>query len=127
MDLKAFATEFLNQSINGWPYILVVIGLVSWFKEFKRPDGSRLFLGNDLLLISMGIGLVFGGAFILAKTRPPVGDWWTVYVYWFGAVVYGLLLGLVASGLYNVVKGFLEKTFPGAIIDLIQKLGQTTK
>lgn len=107
LDLSGFA----KASVVGVPLVLVIIGLVYWFKSFKRADGSRLFTGNQLLVISMLIGLVLGGLYMMTQTRPPTGDWWLIMGYWFAVWVYGLMMGIVASGLYEVAKGFVEKTF----------------
>ncbi len=100
-------TQFFEVAAAGVPRLLLVImGLVEYFKRFKRKDGTQLFTGNVLLLISMAIGLLFGLAWVIFQVRPPGSspDWWPVYVYWFGAGLYGLVLGLVASGLYDVLK-----------------------
>lgn len=107
MDLASFA----QVSVAGVPLVLVVIGMTYWAKSFKKPDGNQLITGNGLLVISMAIGLVLGGGYMLTQTRPPAGDWWPAVQYWFALAVYGLAMGLVASGIYEVAKGIVEKTF----------------
>ena len=83
--------DYTSALVGGVPLILVVIGLVEWFKRLGIP-------GKALPFISMGIGLVFGVAYQYMLT-PLVG-----FGAWFGAIVYGLGLGLVASGIYDAVK-----------------------
>lgn len=107
MDLS----NFLKASVAGVPLVFVIIGLVEWCKRFKRADGSQAINGNWLLLISMILGLVLGGGFMISQTRPPIGDWWTSFVYWFALLVYGLAMGIVGSGLYTAVKGMVEGQF----------------
>ena len=102
-------TTYAQASVAGVPLVGVIIGLVYWFKSFKRKDGSAWFCGNDLLLISMCIGILLGGCYMVVQTRPPAGDVWIIFVYWFGAVVYGLLMGLIASGIYNVAMDGVNK------------------
>lgn len=104
-------TSFLKASVSGVPLIFIIIGMVYWFKQFKTPSGERLFSGNVLLLVSMGWGLLLGGGYIVATTRPPNTDAWLIYVYWFGCLAYALAMGIVASGLYNVVKDAIDKGF----------------
>jgi hypothetical protein len=96
-------------SVAGVPLIFVIIGLVYWAKSFTRKDGSGYFCGNDLLVISMGIGLLLGGGYMVYQTRPPAGDAWILFGYWFTVVIYGILMGLVASGLYNIARDSLDK------------------
>lgn len=107
MDFEGFA----KATVAGIPLVVVIIGVVYWFKSFKRKDGTATFQGNGLLLVSMSWGLLLGGLYMLTQSRPPAGDWWDSLVYWFAVVVYGLMMGLVASGLYEVVKGIVEKMF----------------
>lgn len=112
-------TALLKPAAAGIPLVLVVMGVVEWFKSFKKADGSPLFSGNWLLLISMGWGLLIGSSWMVTQSRPPVGDWYTVYGYFFVVVFYGIAQGLVASGLYKVVKNLIKETFTEAVKNLI--------
>lgn len=116
MDFEGFA----KATVAGVPLVVVIIGMVYWFKLFKRKDGTAVFQGNGLLLVSMGWGLLLGSMYMLTQQRPPAGgDWWPSLVYWFAVVVYGLMMGLTASGLYEVAKGIVEKMFVKAASGLL--------
>jgi hypothetical protein len=100
-----FVKEYFGAMVSGVPLLLVVMGLVEWFK-------AQGVIGKTLGYISMAVGLLLGGGFMVTQTRPPLGDWWTGYVYWFGVVIYGLGMGIVASGLYDLVKKILAPKAP---------------
>ena len=85
-----------NSLVNGIPLVIVVLGLVEFTK--KMGAASRL-----LTIISLLIGLGLGIAYQLSLA-PLV-----TYAAWFGAVIYGLALGLVACGLYNLVDSRFPK------------------
>jgi hypothetical protein len=107
MDLQSYA----NASVVGVPLLFVVIGLVEWCKSIKNSDGNPLVSGNQVLVISMLIGVLLGGGYMLMQLRPPTGpDWWPHFVYWFGVLVYGLGLGVVASGIYDASKAVIVHT-----------------
>lgn len=93
----SIGSAFVDAAINGVPLALLPFGLVAFLKK----QGVQ---GQALLFSSLGIGLVLGVGYMVYQTRPPVGDWWTIYGYWFGNVIYGLGLGLLASGVYEGVR-----------------------
>lgn len=78
--------------LNPLLVIVMVIGLVELAKKLGVD-------GNKSLTLSMVIGVAFGVAYQLAEMYPAVYPW-------FGMVVFGLLTGLAASGLYDVGKRF---------------------
>lgn len=83
-------TQFFGAvSTGGIPLLLVVLGLVQFVKGFGLQ-------GNAVKLLSLFIGLAFGIGYQYSLA-PIVG-----FAGWFTAVVFGLLLGLVASGIYKV-------------------------
>lgn len=82
--------------INGIPLAGVVIALVEWVKAF----GVR---GNALRAVSLVIGLALGGAYQYS-TAAPVD-----FGGWLGLVVYGLALGLMASGVYDAARSAVGK------------------
>lgn len=83
--------DFSNAYINGIPLALVVIGLVEWIKRF----GVK---GAALNVASLLIGVIAGIAYQISTALPAD------FAGWFAAVIYGLALGLVASGLYDAGK-----------------------
>ena len=80
-----------NEVINGIPLIFVVMGLVELAKVFGAS-------GKALTGISTGIGLVLGILYQLSLGVP------TGFAGWFGAVIYGLALGITASGVYSAIR-----------------------
>lgn len=80
-----------NAIVNGIPLLFVVMGLVAWVKSAGVKDVG-------LRVASMGIGLVLGFGYMYS-TAAPVG-----FGGWFGYAVYGLALGLLASGVVDAVR-----------------------
>ena len=102
MDL----VSFLKPAVAGVPLVFVIMGLVEWLKRLGVT-------GNNILYASMGIGVVIGSGYMVTQTRPPLVDAWIIYVYWFAVIVYGLAMGIVASGLYDVIKNMLKPMVEG--------------
>ena len=82
--------------VAGVPLLLVVIGLVEWVKKINVPS-------NALPFVSMGIGLVLGGCYQIAENGVPVD-----FAGWFAVIVFGLAIGLVASGLFDAAKNIVK-------------------
>jgi len=80
---------FTDAVVAGVPLLAFVLGLVQFIKGFGLS-------GNAVKGLSMGVGLLLGVGYQFS-TIPPVG-----FPGWFAAVVFGLALGLVASGIYDV-------------------------
>lgn len=80
-----------GQVVNGIPLVLVVMGLVELSKMFGLA-------GKWLTAGSFAIGLAIGIAYQLSIGVP------TDFAGWFGAVIFGLALGLVASKVYDAVR-----------------------
>jgi hypothetical protein len=109
-------TSFLQAAVKGVPLLFVVFGLVEWAKRLTKKDGSQAIDGNGLLVLSLTLGLLFGSGFMVMTERPPLAtDWYVLFVYWFGVGVYGLAIGLVASGLYDFVKGLITQLVGKAV------------
>lgn len=97
-DLSAY----LNAAVQGVPLAFVVMGLVwAW--------GELGVKGPWQMVSSLATGLVLGGGYMVAQTRPPVGDAWQAFGYWFAVAVYGLGLGVMSSGLYEFGKDTILK------------------
>jgi hypothetical protein len=71
------------------PLIAVVFGLV----EFIKSLGLK---GNWLTIVSLLLGLVLGLGYHLASVGIPGG-----FAGWFTTGIFGLAMGLVASGFYD--------------------------
>jgi hypothetical protein len=82
--------------VGSIPLMVVVFGLVEMIKSL----GLR---GGALTILSMLLGSGFGMAYQFAQSGFP-GD----FAGWFGAVLFGLLIGLAASGFYK----FTAARFP---------------
>jgi hypothetical protein len=82
--------------IAGLPLIGIVMAIVEWFKKFGVT-------GNWSILVSMLAGIGMGVGYQFATTPPVVfADWFTMFIY-------GLVLGLTASGVYDVGKTLVTK------------------
>ena len=86
----------MDAMINGIPLMVIVLGLV----EFAKQLGLQ---GKASLVLSMFLGILFGVLYQLSVTIPAD------MVGWLSAVVYGLALGLSASGLYDLGKRYTAK------------------
>lgn len=80
-----------DQIVNGVPLIFVVMGIVELIKAFGLQ-------GKALTAASFAVGLALGIAYQISLGLP------TGYAGWFGAAVFGLALGLVASKVYDAVR-----------------------
>jgi len=88
--------DFSTAIVNGIPLVLIVIGLVELLKKFGVS-------GNWLVGASVLIGICFGIGYQLSIAMP------IDFAGWFAAVVYGIGLGLVASGVYDAAKSVLSR------------------
>jgi hypothetical protein len=79
---------FENIVVAGIPLLAVVLGLVQFIKGFNLS-------GNIVKVLSLTIGLVLGFGYQLS-----LGALVGFHAY-FSATIFGLGLGLVASGLYD--------------------------
>lgn len=82
---------FTSITVAGIPLVLIVLGLVEWVKGFGVE-------GQSLRGVSLVIGLALGIGYQLSIAVPAD------FTGWFSAVVFGLGLGLVASGLFDAAK-----------------------
>lgn len=73
------------------PMVPIIMGLVQWVKNTLGTSDERI-----LNLTAMVFGLIGGCGFMLA-VQVPVD-----YTGWFLLVMYGIILGLTASGIFKV-------------------------
>ena len=88
--------DFSNLLIDGIPLVIVIFGIV----EFMKEMGLR---GKGLTIASLLLGLFFGLAYRMTYGIP------VTFAGWFSSVVFGLALGLVASGLYDFANSRLPR------------------
>jgi hypothetical protein len=79
-----------NDAIGGIPLVVIIGGLVSYAKKL----GLR---GNWLTALSGGVGLVIGFLYQMSVRMPTAWGDWLYYI------VYGILLGLTTSGIYDII------------------------
>ena len=77
--------------VGGIPLVAVIFGLV----EFVKAFGLK---GRWLTGVSMLLGLACGISYQIANAGIPTG-----FAGWFAVAVFGLMLGLVASGFYKFI------------------------
>jgi hypothetical protein len=75
--------------VGSIPLIAVVFGLV----EFSKSLGLK---GNALTVLSLIVGALLGLGYQVAQYGSPSG-----FAGWFAAGIFGLTIGLVASGFYK--------------------------
>lgn len=83
--------EMATYVVNGVPLVAVILGLVELAKSFGAS-------GRVLTGISFGIGAVLGVFYQFSVAIPATA------ADWFGAVLFGLALGLTACKLYDAVR-----------------------
>ena len=88
--------DYSSLLVGVVPLVAVIFGLV----EFSKSFGLK---GHWLTIFSMVLGLAFGISYKIAETGLP-----TLFGGWFATIVFGLALGLVASGFYD----FINKRMP---------------
>ncbi len=81
--------DFSTLLVAGIPLVIVVFGLVEVIKSFGLK-------GPWLTALSLLIGLVLGACYQIAEAGVP-----RTFSAGFAVVIFGLTLGLVASGFYK--------------------------
>lgn len=80
----------MDITVDGISIVVLIAGLV----EFAKKFGLR---GNGCIALSAALGVAFGVTYRLQFGMPAtLADWLSV-------VVFGLTLGLTASGLWDIV------------------------
>jgi hypothetical protein len=101
MDLSAYLTA----AVAGVPLSFVVFGLVWWYGQIA----PAFFTGWRQFAASMATGAVLGVGYFVSATQPPAsGVWWEAYGYWFGAGMYGVGLGVLASAGYDQARDLVR-------------------
>lgn len=79
------------------PLLIVVLGLVQYYKKLNAT-------GNLLSILSMITGVLFGGFYLYLVTEP------TAMLGIFLCIIYGIVIGLIASGVYDLAKQLITPT-----------------
>ena len=82
---------FQKIEVAGIPLLFIVLGLVQYVKSLGLK-------GNAIRVASMVIGLLLGVGYQYSLINTLAMD----FQNWFSVIVFGLGLGLVASGVYDV-------------------------
>lgn len=85
---EIFKVVFENASVAGIPLLAFVLGLVQWIKGFGLA-------GAQVKVASMAVGILLGVGYQFSVGAP------TDFSGWFAVAIFGVALGLVASGLYD--------------------------
>jgi hypothetical protein len=88
--------NFEDVVVNGVPLLALIIGLVTFAK-------SMGLAGRALQALSACLGLALGIAYQVSLGVPAD------FSGWLGVVVYGLGLGVVASGLVDTARDLAER------------------
>ena len=103
--------------VGGIPIALVIFGLV----EFSKTFGLA---GKWLTALSMFLGVVLGILYKMATSGIPVGFGW------FEVAIFGLALGLTASGFYKFVDARLpavtdtpKEPIPDPVLTALKNFG----
>lgn len=97
MDLgQVLNSLFDNLTLAGFPLVVFVLATVQWVKE------SFSIEGKPVNFVSMGIGIVFGVLYQFSRTNGFPTD----FNGWLTVVVFGIALGLLASGTYKTFNNF---------------------
>lgn len=112
IEFFAFVGGILGLVVAGFPIVFLILGTVEVLKRLRRPDGSPRLKGDSLLWSSIASGVVYGAVFrIYANIPPPWVPWFPAFRYWVEVLFFGAGMGLIASGLFEVIKGVIERTF----------------
>lgn len=76
---------------------VLIIGMILGLVEFAKQLGVD---GRSSLVLSVILGIVLGVGYQIAEAMPAT------FADWFSVVIFSVLFGLTASGLYDVGKKF---------------------
>lgn len=114
-DLSKFIG--LKDALLGVPIVFIVWALTEWIKN------TFSLTGKTVEFVSLGVGLVVGLGYKLTTGMEAT------FVWWFLAVLYGLLLGIVPSMLYktgqDVMLGAIQKSVKVEASDLPKSISGT--
>lgn len=86
--------------VDGSPLIVILIALTTWV-------GSLGIKGRTQLVTGFILGFVVGVGYLLSELGQPA-----TFAGWFYLVLYGLVVGLSPSGIYETAKKVARATLP---------------
>lgn len=101
MGIDFDLSVFIDAMVSGVPLTFVVIGC-TWL-------AGKWLSGKAQLMAALLIGTAWGIPYMVIQSRPPVGDAWLSFGYWFACVAYGIGLGALAALLYETAKDLGKK------------------
>lgn len=91
--------DFSDAVVSGIPLVLLITALTQFVKEMGVG-------GKALRLTAACLGLAFGVAYQLSIAMPAD------FAGWLGVIVYGLGLGVTASGMVDVARDLAGRILP---------------
>jgi hypothetical protein len=110
-DLSAYITA----AVAGVPLLFVVMGLTHIWGQLGAE-------GKVQLASALGTGVILGTLYMVSQVRPPVGDWYEGFVYWFSSAFYGIGLGVLAVTGYETLKNVTYKAVGGLLAKYSQRI-----
>lgn len=91
--------------VGGISIVPVVLLVVQFAKKFKTKGGDQALQGNALLWFGLLVGFILGAMAYLVNFIPPIGAHWYDWTVWsIVGFVYCVLLGIMPSGLFDLIK-----------------------
>jgi hypothetical protein len=78
---------------------IVLLAMIAALVELAKSFGIS---GNWNVVMAIALGIVIGVGYQVTSLLPAAAPWFTI-------VVYGILFGLTAAGLYRIGQRFAEK------------------
>lgn len=87
-----FDVIFENVKVIGIPLLFFTLALVQWIKTSFKVKGT------NVNIVSLFTGVILGICYQLSVGIP------SGFAGWFGVVIFGLALGLAASGAFDAAR-----------------------
>lgn len=108
-------------AVNGIWIVVVVMILVAFLGQFKRKDGTDWLTGNAKLITGFVIGFVLAVLAYIANNRPEQSaDWYVWFTYSFLGFLYGVIVGVVPSGTYELLLKKKDNATSSAVLGAIE-------
>ena len=91
-------TTVFDALVNGAPIVVILIALITWACSLGIKGKTQLITGFVL-------GFVAGAGYLLSELGQPAD-----FGGWFYLILYGLVIGLAPSGVYETGKKIMRAT-----------------